>query len=159
MKVRTIAVIAALPMLAACGSVSHPDSSATSGAPATSAPAVPAAAPTPSAAGTYKGSCDYTLGSNPAGGTAVAVGEIDEKNTGNVGEKARVKISWPQEGFAPITETRHVRVAFGAGKAVRFHVPLSSTQLDNLQNWQQGHNYNDGCHYHTTITGTYGLAH
>lgn len=114
----------------------------------------PPAAPKPD--GTYSGSCDYTLGSDPVGGTAVAVGEIDVKNTGNVGTKLRVKLTWPQEGYAPLSEVKHVKLGRGANKAVRFHLPLTSTQLDNLQNYQSGHDFNDGCTYHSTITGTFG---
>ena len=163
MKIRTIAAASALPLaLAACGSASRADSTVTAPrATAAVAPSVPVAspAPEPSPNGTFSGSCNYTLGSNPAGGTAEAVGEIDEQNTGNIGLQLRVTISWPQEGFAPLTETKHIRLPAGASQAVRFHIPLSSTQIDNLQNWQSGHGERDGCHYHSTETGTFGVAH
>jgi len=38
-------------------------------------------------------------------------------------------------------------------------MPLTSTQLDNLQNWQLGHTGQDGCTYSETILRTYGPAH
>lgn len=153
--------MAALLTVTACGSASHPDSAAAATPRATAAASsvpVPTPAPEPSPDGTFSGSCDYTLGNNPAGGSAEAVGEIDEQNTGNIGLELRVTISWPQEGFAPLTETKHIRLAAGASKAVRFHRPLSYTQISNLQNWQSGHNERDGCHYHSTETSTFGIA-
>jgi hypothetical protein len=157
-----ISTIAALPVLvlavAGCSSAQH---AATAPMPKyTVAPHVSAApAPEPSPNGTFTGSCNYTLGSNPAGGSAEAVGEIDEQNTGNIGFAVRVTISWPQEGFAPLTETKHIRLPVGASKAVRFHRPLSYTEISNLQNWQGGHNERDGCHYHSKETATFGVAH
>ena len=119
----------------------------------------PAAAPAPNPQGTYSGSCNYLLGSSPATGTAVAVGEIDLTNTGNIGEVTKARITWPQEGFAPLRETRTVHVAAGTTKRVSFSMPLSSNQISALQAWQTGHNYADGCTYRATITGTYGTAH
>jgi hypothetical protein len=161
MKIRTIAVAAALPIaLAACASSSQHKDTAVVAAPTPAASQyVAPPAPEPSPNGTFSGSCNYTLGSNPAGGSAEAVGEIDEQNTGNIGFAVRVTISWPQEGFAPLTETKHIRLPSGASKAVRFHRPLSYTQLSNLQNWQGGHNERDGCHYHSKETATFGVAH
>jgi len=46
---------------------------AASGSPAAQPTSMPA--PVPSSDGKYSGSCDYTLGSDPVGGTAVFVGE------------------------------------------------------------------------------------
>jgi hypothetical protein len=155
-----IAVTAAAALaLAGCASAGHPDSTPASSGQAAPAATAPAPSATASPGGTFSGSCDYTLGDDPAGGTAKAVGEVDEKNTGNVGLKLRVTISWPQEGFAPLTETKHIRLPFGGSKAVRFHIPLTFDQLDNLQNWQEGHGLRDGCHYHSVETGTYGDTH
>jgi hypothetical protein len=71
----------------------------------------------------------------------------------------RTKITWPQEGYAPITMKRTVRALFGQTKAVRFHYYASGNQVDLLQAWQTGHNYEDGRTYHASITGTYGRAH
>ncbi|SRR6266851_695033 len=119
-----------------------------------------AAAPAPAVPdpkGTYTGSCAYTLGDNPAGGTAMATAEVDLVNTGNIGTTDRVTISWPQLGYAPITATRTVNSAAGASTPVPFSRPLSSTELDNLQNYEMGHlGTGDYCTYAVTIMSTFG---
>ena len=125
-------------------------------APATQA-AVPAAA-APSPDGTFTGACDYTLGSNPAGGTAVATGDIEAASTGNIGITVRLTITWPQQGYSPLSETKTARVPAGGSQDVQFNRPLTSDQLDNLQNWQIGHAGDTGCTYDGTITGTYGTV-
>lgn len=130
---------------------SHPAAtSATSAAPVSAAP--PVANPD----GKYNGSCNYTLGNDPVGGTAMATGDIQVRNTGNVGIVIRLKITWPQQGYAALVMTKSVKLAIGASRDVQFHRSLSSNQLDNLQNWQTGHNFADGCTYHGTITSTFG---
>ncbi|HMH91209.1 MAG TPA: hypothetical protein VK586_09010 [Streptosporangiaceae bacterium] len=119
-----------------------------------------AAAATPDPKGTYTGSCDYTLGDNPGGnpGTAVATGEVDVVNTGNIGTVDTVTITWPQEGYAPLAMHATVKIAAGATLPVPFHVPLTSAQVDNLQGYQLGHPGEDGCTYGATITDTYGVT-
>jgi len=139
----------------AAKTASAPRHSAAANAPAATPPAP---APEPSPDGNYSGSCDYTLGSDPVGGTARAIGEIDLTNTGNIGTVTHVRITWPQEGYAPLSMTRNVHVRAGASKSVRFHMPLSSDQVDRLQSWQEGHNFKDGCTYHAAITDTFGQA-
>jgi hypothetical protein len=124
-------------------------------AAATSAPPAPSSV-TPSPNGTYQGACDYTLGNNPAGGTAVATGDVQVTNTGNIGTVDRVKITWPQQGFAPLAMTKRIRLAAGASQDVQFHMPLTYDQISNLQNWQTGHNYQDGCTYKATMISTFG---
>jgi hypothetical protein len=116
-----------------------------------------APAPAPSPDGTYSGSCDYTL-SNAIYGNDHLTGEVDLKNTGNIGTVNRVRISWPQEGYAPIVAHKTVRVPAGGSKVVRFHVPVASmgNVITNLQSWQERHNFRDGCHYRTTIIDTFG---
>jgi len=122
----------------------------------------PAPTPPPQANpdGTYQGSCDYLLGSDPVGGfgpsTAREIGEIDLKNTGNVGVVVKTRITWPQEGAAPITARKTVHLPFGASKIVRFKVPMTGDQVDLLQSWQERHDFNDGCTYHAAFTQTYG---
>src|SRR6185437_10501647 len=76
-------------LLAGLGALAGSPSHSTGTAVGSSSPA-PAATTTPPPAspdpkGTDTGSCDYQLGSDPVGGTAKAVGEIDVTNTGNVG--------------------------------------------------------------------------
>ncbi|SRR5258708_3807668 len=124
--------------------------------PATSAPAAPvsAAPPVTNPKGKYNGSCNYNLGNN--GSTYTATGDIQMHNTGNVGIVVRMKITWPQQGYAPLAMTRTVKLATGQSRDVQFHRPLSYTQISNLQAWQNGHNYADGCTYHAKITDTFG---
>lgn len=83
-------------------------------------------------------------------------GEIDVNNTGNIGTVDKVKITWPQEGYGPIVMRRTVRVAAGASQAVSFHKNASQTVISNLQAWQTGHNYNDGCTYKVTMVNEFG---
>ncbi len=125
---------------------------------ATAAPAAPT--PTPNPNGTYQGSCDYTLTqdfNNPDANWLV--GEIDLTNTGNVGVIVKTRITWPQEGYPPITARKTVRLAYGQSKPVRFHVPANSNVITLLQSWQTNHNYNDGCTYHAAFTSTFGAVH
>jgi hypothetical protein len=174
---KTLLIISATALvalaLAACGSVHHSASahhcgtgttwqSGANGSPGCYAAPVAASTPTPSAVpspnGTYTGSCNYTLGSSPATGTAILVGEIDLTNTGNIGTIDAVAITWPQEGYAPLAMNRTVHSAAGGTTPVSFHMPVNESQISLLQSWQSGHNYSDGCTYKVTITGTYGAA-
>lgn len=123
---------------------------------ATTPPPAPSPTPTPSPNGTYNGACNYTLGNDPVNGTAVATGDIQLTNTGNIGTVTRVTITWPQQGYAPLSETKTVRIPVGGSDDVQFNRPLTETQLSNLQNWQTGHGYQDGCTYAASITDTYG---
>ena len=129
----------------------HPAATSTTSAPV--AP-VSAAPPVTNPKGTYNGSCNYNLGNN--GSTYTATGDIQMHNTGNVGIVVRMKITWPQQGYAPLAMTRTVKLATGQHRDVQFHRPLSYTQISNLQSWQSGHSYADGCTYHAKITDTYG---
>jgi hypothetical protein len=124
--------------------------------PSTSAPAPAPLVPSPN--GTYQGACDYTLGGNPVGGTAVATGDVQVQNTGNIGTIVAVSISWPQQGYSPLRSHKTVKIAAGNSNDVQFNLPLSYDQLSNLQNWQDGHLGSDGCAYSATITGTFGSA-
>ena len=131
-------------------------------AAATSSPPAAPAPPTPNPQGTYQGSCNYTIASSPSQQDTLT-GEVDVTNTGNIGTVVRVRISWPQEGYAPIARHRTVRVRPGATKAVRFHVPVGnswdgSNVISNLQAWQTGHGLRDGCRYRGGIVNTFGQA-
>jgi len=145
-----IGVSAALSSGGSGGSTAgHPAAtSTTTAAPVTAAP------PVTNPEGKYNGSCNYNLGNN--GSTYTATGDIQMHNTGNVGIVVRMKITWPQQGYAPLAMTRTVKLATGQSKDVQFHRPLSYTQISNLQSWQSGHNYADGCTYHAKIIDTYG---
>jgi hypothetical protein len=150
-------VTACMALLAGCDAA-HPVEHAASKSASGPASSPPAAAPSPSPNGTYQGSCNYDLGSNPAGGTAVATGDVEVTNTGNVGTVLQVQITWPQEGYAPLSMIKTVKVATGVTKDVPFHMPLTEDQLSNLQNWQLGHDDDDGCTYKSTIINVFGPA-
>lgn len=157
-----VAVFIAIVVIGAALTAKPEHHAARSASPVTSAaPAAttttPTVADTPNPDGTYSGSCDYTLSDNFSSGTAgTLVGEVDLRNTGNIGTVDRVRITWPQEGFAPIARTRTVHVPAGKSMAVRFHVPASQNMIAELQSWQERHNLRDGCTYHAAITGTLG---
>jgi hypothetical protein len=158
------AAIASLATITACGSTAAHDSSSTaSQAASSSVPASPSAAAAPAVPepdGTYSGSCDYTLSDDFTSSiSGTLTGEIDIKNTGNVGSIIRARITWPQEGYIPVAAHRTVHVRYGSSKTVRFHLPATSNVIDNLQSWQEHHGFRDGCTFRATITGFFGTAH
>lgn len=127
-------------------------------------PATPAA-PVPSPDGTAQGSCSYTLGMD-ASNTDWLTAEVDLTNTGNVSERVKVTVDWPQQGFSPVRASKTVSLPYQAsGQPVEFHVFAGSDNspsniIDNLQNWEHGHpGSTDDCTYHTDIVSTYGPAH
>jgi len=148
----------ALAVITACGPVTQHakqvgnSSTSLPADPATTAPAPP---PAPNPDGTFEGSCDYTL-SDSLYGTDYLVGEVDLANTGNIGTVVKVKISWPQLGYSPITATKTVRTHPGQHKPVRFHLPAEGNTIDLLQSWQENHDFKDGCHYRATMVSTFG---
>lgn len=136
-----------------------PAASAAPAAAPSSAPA-PAPSPVPSPDATGTGSCDVSLSSS-INGPNYLVSEVDVTNTGNVGAVIRVKVSWPQVGFAPIVKHKTVRVPFGQAAHVNLSVNAnnySSDIIGNFQNYQLSHN-GDPCSYSLTIESTFGQAH
>jgi hypothetical protein len=131
-----------------------PASAAPAAAPS-SAPA-PAPSPVPSPDATGTGSCDVSLSSS-INGPNYLVSEVDVTNTGNVGAVIRVKVSWPQVGFAPIVKHKTVRVPYGQTAHVNAS-NYSSDIIGNFQNYQLSHN-GDPCSYSLTIESTFGQAH
>jgi hypothetical protein len=121
-------------------------------APSSSAPPPP---PTPNPAGTITGSCDVSLSSSLYGQNYLTA-EVNADNTGNIGTTVRVHVSWPLQGFAPITQTRTVRVAAGATSQVEFHAAVSQDQVSEFQDEQLAASGSDPCHYGGTMTGTWG---
>src|SRR5258707_8081399 len=107
-----ISVIAGGAKTGTATTASH--SGPSSAAPASTPPAPPVTDPK----GTYNGSCNYTLGSDPVGGTARATGDITIRNTGNVGIVDYLKITWSQQGYAPLAMTRTVKLATGGSQDV-----------------------------------------
>lgn len=110
----------------------------------------------PSPDGTFTGSCSYELGDSPSTGTAQATGDIEAENTGNIGIFVKLTITWPQEGYAPLSLSKTVRLPQGGSRDVQFHMQLSGTQLDRLQNYQLGHSGDDGCTFNGSMTDTFG---
>ena len=140
---------------------SRTQAAASTTAPAAAATsAAPTPAPVPSPNGTFQGSCDYTLTNNIYGNDHL-IGEVDLTNTGNIGTVVRVRITWPQEGYAPITARKTVRTKPGTTTPVRFHIPVSSSGnvINQLQSWQLSHNDRTGCTYDAKVVRTFGSAH
>jgi hypothetical protein len=129
--------------------------------PAAAASTAPApAAPSPD--GTYSGSCDVSL-SDSLYGQDYLTADVSLRNTGNVGTITRVRVSWGQQGFAPIMATRTVHVRYHGSKTVHLHYPVSQEQISRFQDVQLaemgGSGNGDGCHYRATNIGTFGAAH
>lgn len=152
----------ALAALAGCGTVASsgsalPTAHVTTAVPATSAPAVktpPAERPD----GSYQGACNYTLSDNFSDANAgTATGDIEVTNTGNVGIEVKATITWPQQGYDPLSQTKTVKVPVGGSSDVQFRVPMTMNQVENLQNWQEGHGFKDGCTYSGKIVSTFGV--
>jgi len=169
-----VVIILVIPVIIAIAIVAGTDGSKPaaghSPAPAATSPS-PSASPTVPAPpvvtanpeGTYRGSCDYILASGIYD-QSYLVGEIDLASTGNTGVRVHAKISWPQEGSAPVTASKSVRLPWGASKVVRFRVPAGSIDsgsqtIDLLQSWQERHNYRDGCKYHVSLGEPFGTVH
>jgi len=137
-------------------------SPAVGAAPAATQSSVPAPAPSPAPSpdATGTGSCDVSL-SPGINGPNYLVSEVDVTNTGNVGAVVRVKVSWPQVGFAPIVKHKTVRVPYGQTVHVNLSVNAgnySSDIVGNFQNYQLSHS-GDPCSYSLAIESTFGQAH
>jgi hypothetical protein len=144
------------------GTVARHTSPAASAAPAAAPSSTPAPAPipTPSPNATGTGSCDVSLSSSP-NGSSYLVSEVDVTNTGNIGAVIRVKVSWPQVGFAPIVKHKTVRVPYGQTAHVNLSVNANNYSNDiigNFQNYQLSHS-GDPCSYSLAIESTFGQAH
>lgn len=148
-----LAATAAVIALGACGSAKAIGSGPAGGPQQ----AVTSTQPTPASSpnGTFKGACDYTLGNDPVNGTAVATGDIEITSTGNTAITVTATLTWPQQGYNPLSQTKTgVQVPAGQTVDVQFNQPLTSGELDNLQNWQTGHMGDTGCTYDVAITGS-----
>ena len=121
-------------------------------APSTSAPPP---APAPSPAGSITGSCDVSL-STSLDGQDYLTAQVNADNTGNIGTILHLRVSWPLQGFAPITQTRTARVAAGTTSQEEFHEAVTEDQVSEFQDEQLAASGSDPCHYSGTITGTWG---
>lgn len=129
------------------------------GVPSSSAPPP---APAPSPAGTISGSCDVSL-SDSLYGQNYLTAQVQAQNTGNIGTVVRIRVSWPLQGFAPITKTKTVRLHPGSSSQAEFHMPVTSDQVSNFQDAQMAalnnsDNAGAPCHYHAEIIRTFGQA-
>jgi hypothetical protein len=122
-------------------------------------PASTATAPDPHASGT--GTCgvllDPSLGSNDYLTAFVTV-----HNTGNVGEVVRVRVTWPQVGFADVVRHKSLRVPWHATRHVSLRVPTAALGHDAVGAFQDTPDYqhgNDPCSYRLTLVSTFGTAH
>lgn len=152
-----MAVLIVIGAVASAGGGRHKTPASVAGAASkvTTAPPSPAPPPAPSPAGNISGSCDVSL-STSLYGQDYLTAQVSADNTGNIGTIVRVKVSWPLQGFAPITRTRTVRVAAGATSQVEFHAAVSVDQVSEFQDEQLSANGADPCHYNGVITSTWG---
>lgn len=110
--------------------------------------------------GTVSGNCSQASVPNPSQAHAAdLVGDVDVKNTGNIGITVTVTMTWPQLGHRPIAVTKHdVSVDYGHTASVSFNRPVDHDQLANFKGWQDKQN-EDGCTYTGTMTHTFGDVH
>ena len=157
-KLYAIAAAASIAALAGCGSIAahHTTTAARPAAATSSPPAAPSTPPppAPNAQGTITGSCDVSL-STALYGQNYLTAQVDVANTGNIGTRVRVRVTWPLQGFAPIVRVRTVRVRAGATRQAEFHVPVSEQQVSQFQDVQLAAT-GDPCRYRGTITSTWG---
>lgn len=114
-----------------------------------------AAQPAPSPNGTFTGSCDYTLPVDIDGDYKL-IGDIEARNTGNIGIKVKVTIKWLQMGYDPVTESKTVKVKPGGSKTVKFNKTVSGTVIDRVQSYQLNHMDERSCKYKGVMVDTFG---
>jgi hypothetical protein len=115
----TLAAAALLLLAAACGTSARPHV-------------------VPSTGGTYQGTCSEGR---------ISTAQVTLHNTGNVGEKVRVTVTW--EGHPAVTATRDITLAYGASAVVRFRKAVGSSTAELLQG---------GCTYSAVVIGHFGKA-
>lgn len=129
-------------------------------APETTTEAPPPATPDP--AGTVTGTCAYELSSDLDDYETHAAdldAEVDAENTGNVGIVLTVTVTYPQLAHPAIVMSKKVKVPYGQTVTVPFTRSIDESQITRLQDWQTGHDFDDGCTYKGSITDTYGPTH
>ena len=117
---------------------------------------------TPNPDGTVTGTCAYELSSdldNYETHAADLNAEVDAENTGNVGIVLTVTVTYPHLAHPSIVMTKKVKVPYGQTVTVPFTRPVTQSQVSRLQDWQSGHDFDDGCKYKGSITDTYGPTH
>lgn len=156
-----VAVIVLVALMSSRGTstAGTPASTATAQAPLAAPATTPSALPDPHASGT--GTCgvllDPSLGSNDYLTAFVTV-----HNTGNVGEVVRVRVTWPQVGFADVVRHKSLRVPWHATRHVSLRVPTAALGYDAVGAFQDTPDYqhgNDPCSYRLTLVSTFGTAH
>jgi hypothetical protein len=131
------------------------DQAAVATAPADSAPPVA----DPEADGT--GTCDISLDPEMNGNDYLTA-FVTVRNTGNVGQTIRVRVAWPQVGFADVVRSKTIRLPYGATRHVSLRVAATSLGYDAIGAFQDTPAYNnseDPCTYKLTNTGTFGPVH
>jgi hypothetical protein len=161
-----IAAIAAIAIGTSGGTtVTHGTTSPTvATAPAQPAAAAPVPAPVPSPNATGSGNADYQIPSDIYG-QVILTGEVDVKNTGNVGIVAKVKMHWQLTGYPDITQRKTVKVPYGQTVRVIFNKPVGSFSgngqniVDAIQSYQGAHMDSPYGNFDLTLVSTYGQAH
>jgi hypothetical protein len=68
------------------------------------------------------------------------------RNTGNVGEKVQLRVTWPQAQHAPASAATKVRLPAGGSATVRLRTPATGLAPGIVS----------GCVYHVIVLGTFG---
>lgn len=127
-----LAVAAAL---AGCASVAHP----VGHAHAASTPSLPPVTQTYSfnpAQVTGSGSCDVSLASDLYGQDYLTA-TVTLTNANTLAGTATVTVSWPLQGFSPLTKSKTVSIAANGGTAdVELHVAANQSQVSEFQDEQ-----------------------
>ena len=87
--------------------------------------------------GTFQGTCHYGK---------VLSATVILRNTGNVGEKVRVSVTWPQAQHAPASAAKQVRLPAGATATVQLRTRATGLRPGIMS----------GCVYHVIVLGTFG---
>ena len=87
--------------------------------------------------GTYQGTCHYGK---------VLSATVILRNTGNVGEKVRVSVTWPQAQHASASAVKEVRLPAGGTATVQLRTRATGLAPGIM----------NGCVYHVTVQGTFG---
>lgn len=112
---------------------------AAAGSPAPTSISIPVHHPPAAASpgGTYQGTCHYGK---------VLSATVILRNTGNVGQKVQVRVTWPQAQHAPASAVQNVRLPVGRTAAVHLRTPATGLAPGIMS----------GCIYHVIVLGTFG---
>lgn len=86
-------------------------------------------------------------------GRLVLAADLEAVNTGNVGVRARIRVSWPRMPFARVTTSRTVSVEQGQTVPVEVRLPVSRGEARDVT---RAADRGRQCHVRHRITGAFG---